>query len=122
MIRQLDGMPSNVLGFEASGKVRTEDYTAVLVPALEAAKATGDKLRIVFAFTGEFDGLEPGAVWQDLKAGIKDWNAWERVALVTDNRWMRDGVSMFAWAMPGEVKAFEAGERDAAVAWAAGTA
>ena len=39
----------------------------------------------MFAFSGEFDGLEAGAVWQDLKTGIKDWSAWERVALVTDN-------------------------------------
>ncbi len=119
MIRQLDGMPDGVLGFEATGKVGTDDYTGVLAPAFEAAKAAGDKLRVVFAFSGEFDGLEAGAVWQDLKTGIKDWSAWERVALVTDNRWLRDGVSMFAWAMPGEVRAFEADERDAAIAWAA---
>ena len=119
MIRQLDGMPDGVLGFEATGKVSTDDYTGVLAPAFESAKAAGDKLRVVFAFSGEFDGLEAGAVWQDLKTGIKDWSAWERVALVTDNRWLRDGVSMFAWAMPGEVRAFEADERDAAIAWAA---
>jgi hypothetical protein len=119
MIRELDGMPEGVLGFEATGKVSTADYTGVLAPALEAAKANGAKLRVVFAFSGEFGGLEAGAVWQDLKTGIKDWSAWERVALVTDNRWLRDGVSMFAWAMPGEVRAFEADERDAAIAWAA---
>jgi hypothetical protein len=76
-------------------------------------------IRIVLMFTGEFDGLEPGAVWQDLKTGIRDWSAWERIALVTDHAWMRDGLRMFAWAVPGEVKAYPVSERDDAVAWAA---
>ena len=43
MIRQLDGMPDGVLGFEATGKVSTDDYTGVLAPAFEAAKAAGSR-------------------------------------------------------------------------------
>ena len=53
-------MPAGVLGFEAAGKVGAEDYTEVLAPALELAKAEGGKLRVVFVFSGEFDGMEAG--------------------------------------------------------------
>lgn len=120
MIRQLDGMPDGVLGFEAGGKLTKSDYTDVLALAVESASAAG-KVRIVLVFSGSFDGMEAGAVWQDLKMGVHDWNAWERIALVTDHAWMRDGLKMFAWAVPGEVKAFENGERDAAIAWASAT-
>lgn len=70
-------------------------------------------------FTGECDGLESGAVRQDVKTG-RDWSAWERMALVTDHAWMRDGLWMFVWAVPGEVTAFRAGERQEAMAWGAG--
>ena len=82
MIRVLDDMPDGVLGFEATGKLTADDYTKVLAPALAAAAAGGAKIRVVLDFTGEFDGMEAGAVWQDLKTGIQDWHAWDRIALV----------------------------------------
>jgi hypothetical protein len=121
VIRVLDGTPDGVLGVEVAGKLRAEDYTKVLAPALAAATEDGRKIRIVLLFTDEFDGMEPGAAVQDLKMGIRDWSAWERIALVTDHDWMRDGLRIFAWAVPGEVKAFRASEWDEAVAWAAAT-
>jgi len=71
-------------------------------------------------FTGEFDGMEGGAVWQDMRMGVREWSAWERIALVTDHAWMRDGLSMFAWAVPGEVRAFPSDQRQTAVDWLAG--
>jgi hypothetical protein len=114
-------MPDGVLGVAAAGKLSAEDYTKVLAPALAAATRDGGKIRIVLLFTGEFEGMDPGAVWQDLKTGIRDWSVWERIALVTDHAWMRDGLRMFAWAVPGEVKAFRVSEKDDAVAWAAAT-
>ena len=120
MLRMIDGMPEGVLGFEATGNLTAQDYTQVLSPALAAATGDGDKIRIVLVFAGEFGGMEPGAVWQDFTMGIHDWNAWERIALVTDHAWMRDGLQMFAWAVPGEVKAYRVSEKDDAVAWAAG--
>jgi hypothetical protein len=114
MIRVLDGLPQDVLGFEASGRLTADDYAQVLAPALEVAAASG-KIRILLDFSGEFDGLEAGAVWQDLKMGVRDWNAWERIALVTDHAWMRDGLNLFSWAVPGEAKAFRPSDRAAAI-------
>jgi hypothetical protein len=116
MIRILDGLPANVLGFEANGKLTADDYTQVLAPAIEDAARVG-KIRILLDFSGDFDGMEAGAIWQDLKMGVHEWNAWERIALVTDHAWMRDGLHLFAWAVPGEAKAFRADDRAAAIQW-----
>jgi len=119
MIRVVDSGSPGVLEVEASGKLTAADYTDVLAPALDAAAKDGGKIRVVLVFGADFDGLEAGAVWQDLRMGVRDWSAWERIALVTDHTWMRDGLRMFAWAVPGEAKAFELAQRDDAVAWAA---
>jgi hypothetical protein len=121
VIRVIDQMPDGVIGVEAAGKLSAKDYTTVLAPVLAAATEGGGKIRIVLVFGDEFEGMEPGAVLQDVRTGIHDWTAWERIALVTDHGWMRDGLRMFAWAVPGEVKAFPMDERDTAVAWAAET-
>lgn len=121
MIRRLEDMPAGVLGFEATGRLTAEDYTDVLSPALDEVAKTpgGGGVRVLLVLGEEFRGPEPGAVWQDLKLGVRDWRAWERIALVTDHAWMRDALGLLAWAMPGEVKAFGTGEREQAVAWAA---
>lgn len=117
MITVMDGLPEGVLGFSASGTLTADDYTEVLAPALAAATAGGGRIRILLDFAGEFDGIAGAAVWQDLRMGVREWSAWERIALVTDHEWMRDGLTMFAWAVPGEVRAFPRAERDAAVDW-----
>lgn len=37
MIRLIDQLPDNVIGFEAVGEVRASDYDTVLDPAVDAA-------------------------------------------------------------------------------------
>jgi hypothetical protein len=120
VLTRLDDMPAGVLGFEATGELAVRDYTDVLVPALHDATDGGAKARIVMVFPEGFGGVQVGAVWQDLKMGIREWSAWERIALVTDTEWMRNGLRRFGWAIPGEVRDFPLSQRAEAVAWAAG--
>lgn len=49
--------------------------------------------------------------------GVQDWNAWERIVLVTDHKWMSDGLAMFAWAVPGQARAFSSSQHTAALHW-----
>ena len=70
MIRLLGDMPAGVLGLEAVDDVEEEDYTDVLIPAVEAAIAEHGKVRIVYVLGPEFDEYEGEAVWQDLKLGV----------------------------------------------------
>ena len=118
MIQELSDLPEGVIGFEASGKIRAEDYRDVVLPTLERAAATGE-VRFVMVMR-DFDGMSGGAVWQDLKVGIEHLRAWKRIALVTDIAWMRDLTSLFGWMTPGEVKTFALAEQDEAIAWVAG--
>ena len=118
MLSPLTDLPAGVVGFEASGKLEEKDYVDVLMPALQAAAAAGE-VRVVIVMP-KFEGLTPGAFWQDLKMGVDHWGKWKRIALVTDVDWMRQGVSWFGWMTPGEVKHFPIAERAEAIAWAAG--
>jgi len=118
MIQELSDLPEGVIGFEASGKIRAEDYRDVVLPALERAAATGE-VRFVMVMR-DFDGMSGGAVWQDLKVGIEHLRAWKRIAVVTDITWIRDLTSLFGWMTPGEVKTFRLAELPEATEWAAG--
>ena len=118
MIRELDGLPPGVIGFEAAGKLSAEDYRDVVLPALERAAATGE-VRFVVVIP-EFHGMSGGALWQDLKVGIEHLRAWKRIALVTDIDWMRHLTTVFGLMAPGEIRQFPLAQRAEAIAWAAG--
>ena len=118
MIKELSDMPSGVIGFEASGKMRAEDYRDVVLPALERAAAAGE-VRFVIVIP-DFDGMSGGALWQDLKVGVEHFWAWKRIALVTDIDWMKHMTSLFGWMTPGEVKIFSLAQQGEAIEWVAG--
>jgi SpoIIAA-like len=118
MITQLSDLPDGVIGFEASGKLRAEDYRDVLIPAVDRAGSTGS-IRLVLVIH-DFDGLSGGALWQDLKGGIEHLRSWKRIALVTDIEWMIHVTALFGWMTPGQVKVFPLPDQTAAATWAAG--
>lgn len=56
MIKELGDLPAGVIGFEASGTMRAEDYRDVILPALERASAAGEVMTTLFGW------MTPGQV------------------------------------------------------------
>jgi hypothetical protein len=120
MIQTMTNLPDNVIGFEAKGKVTANDYEQHIVPAVEAALAKTDKIRLLYHLGTDFDGFEAGAIWEDAKVGLGHLASWERIALVTDVDWIRMATKAFGFAMPGEVRVFSNAELATARDWLTG--
>jgi hypothetical protein len=118
MIRLMDDLPDNVIGFEAVGEVDAGDYKSTLDPAVDAALQSNDKLRLVYVLGDQFDGYTGGAMWEDTKLGIGHWGAWEKIALVTDKDWVDDAIKFMGWMVPGEIKVYPTVDVVAAKEWA----
>ncbi len=122
MIERIEDMPSETIGLRASGKLTREDYQQVLEPALKEGVESGE-LRLLFEMP-DFDGLEPGAMIDDLETGLRAWvrdhSAWKRFAFVTDVEWLAKTMRAFAWLAPGEVRVFGLAELEEAKHWIAG--
>ena len=118
MIKELRGLPPGVIGFEAAGTLKAEDYRDVILPALERAAASSE-VRFVIIIP-EFHGMSGGALWQDLNVSIEHLHAWKRIALVTDIEWMNLMTTLFGSMTPGEVRHFPLAQLNEAIAWAAG--
>jgi SpoIIAA-like len=119
MLETIPGLPENVLGFVAKGELTSDDYRRVLVPAVDDALERHEKLRLLYVLGEEFDGLDAGAAWEDLKVGFSHVTRWEKIALVTDRDWIRHSIDIFGYLMPGEVKGFTVADEPAARAWLA---
>ena len=117
MLEPLPDLPDGVLGFEAVGEVRADDYEQVLRPAIEAATEHG--IRLVYVLGDRFEAYSARAMWEDTKLGAGHLRGWERTALVSDHDWVRHLSSGFGWMMPGRFRAFSLAELPAAIEWVA---
>lgn len=117
MIKLIKGLPDDVIGVEAVGKVEADDYRDVLEPAVAKALQLHDKLRFLYVMGEAYDGFTPGAMWQDTKIGLGDRKAWERIAVVSDHRALDDSLKLFAWMLPAEVRTYTSDQLEDAKAW-----
>jgi hypothetical protein len=117
MIELMTDLPDNVVGFTASGEVSEDDYEDILIPAMEAKLAAYDKIRALYYFGPDFEEFDGDAMWEDAKVGLKHLTDFDKIAVVSDQKWIRRSIKAFGWLMPGEVNLYTGEELDAAKAW-----
>ena len=117
MIEKLTELPDNVLGFTAKGTVSAADYETVIMPAVEALHARQGKVRLLYHLSEEFSGLDPAAMGDDAKIGLKHLTDWEKVAVVSDVAWLRSAVKVLGFALPGDFRVFHDEEFAEAKRW-----
>jgi hypothetical protein len=120
MLKLIEDLPEGVVGVEARDKVTAEDYENVLVPAVEAARRAGDgKVRLLYVLGDDMPDYTTGAAWEDAKIGLGHLRSWERIAVVSDEDWLRRAIGGLGWLMPGEIRVFDMDDLDDAREWVA---
>src|SRR5713226_7753409 len=108
MIEIIDGLPDNVVGIIAKGRVTNSDCDKILKPAMESTLKRHDKVRLYYQIGCRF----PGAC-----LGKPQGRHRERVAIVTDVGWVRHTVNALRFLIPGEVRVFTSNEAYEGCAW-----
>jgi SpoIIAA-like len=121
MIENIEAFPDNVIALVAKGQVTKKDYQEVVIPRVESALKKHTRVRLYYELGSQFSGIDPGAMWEDLKVGVEHLTRWERVALVTDLDWIRHMVNAFRFIMPGQLRVFPTAQAAEARAWILGT-
>ncbi len=117
MIETIDDLPEGTLGFQFRGKITADDYNLVLTPALDRALEEHDRIKALACLGDDFQGFSLGAAWEDTKEGLRHWDGFERLAVVTDVAWMRHGLPAIAVALPYPVRVFGTAEPKEARRW-----
>ncbi len=55
-------------------------FPAVAQSFQDAATASGNKIRLLYHVTSDFEKYEIGAMWDDAKVGLQHLTSWQRVA------------------------------------------
>ena len=117
MVKVINNIGQNLIGFELSGVVTGEDYEKTLIPAIKEKLQSTNKVRVLYHVTKDFDSYEFKAMFDDAKAGLEFFSNWEKIAVVSDVEWIVNGVKIFAFTVPSKVKTFHNSELEEAKDW-----
>ena len=117
MLKILEGLPNNVLGVSAEGKITGTDYETVLIPAIEEKLKTNKKVRMIYQLGNKFTGFELSAMLDDAKMGMKHLSVWDRIALVSDHEMINTFAKFFGHMLSCELRIFKNTEMAEAKKW-----
>ena len=119
MLRPISDMPSGTIGFEAIGEVEDEDWEDQVEPVLRREMADGRKIRLLYLLGPEAREVEGEAMTADTGFRTRYATSFDRVAVVSDESWMRPAMRGLSFMLPGKARAFPVAELEAAKAWLA---
>jgi hypothetical protein len=119
MLRRMAEMPAGTLGFEAVGEVEDDDWEDAVEPVLRREIANGGKVRLLYLIGADARDVEADAMKADTGFRARHANAFERVAVVSDEAWMKPAVRALSFLMPGKARAFAVSDLAAAKSWLA---
>src|SRR5262245_7094607 len=113
MLELIEGLPKNVVGIVATGRVTLQDCQDVLMPAIKKSLKRHDKIRLYYELSSRF----PGSAWDDLDLGLEHASCCERVAIVTDIGWVRLTVKAVRFLIPSKIRVFPTIQAEEGRAW-----
>jgi hypothetical protein len=119
MLRPMNDMPTGTIGFEAVGEADDDDWEDVVEPVLRAEIAAGRKGRLLYLFGLRADDIEGDAMKADTGFRARHAKEFERVAVVTDESWIKPALRALSFLMPGAARGFAVHDLPAAKTWLA---
>ena len=119
MLRQIGEMPPGTIGFEAVGEVEDDDWEDAVEPVLRAEMSAGRKIRLLYLLGAEAREVEGEAMGADAGFRARYATKFDRVAVVSDEDWIRPAMKALSFLLPGKAKAFPVHELAEAKGWVA---
>ncbi len=117
MIESMSDLPDHVLGFKALGRLSGQDCETTIIPSVLVMTMRLKHVRMLYQLAPEFEGFEAKAMLDDAMLGVSRYTAWDRVAVVTDEAWVRVGVRTLHFAMHRQFRLFHVAELSDAKFW-----
>lgn len=108
----------SVVWLEVSGRLTRDAYRA-WVKEMEPRLEDGPPVSFLVELK-ELEGAEPGAVWEDLKFGLRHFKQMKRVAVLADRAWIARSTRLAALLSPVEIRVFPTEEELEAWEWVTG--
>jgi len=117
MIELIENLPAATVGFHCSGLVSDTDMQSIVVPTIETNLVESGRVKALIVFDNSFERLTVGASWDDAYLGLRHWDGFERIAIVTDQPLMHHGMQAMGLILPCPTRVFSLSKLDDARRW-----
>lgn len=117
MLKQMSDMPVGTIGFEAIGKVDGNAFEHVVEPVLRREIAAARPIRLLYLLGVGLREYEGDALAEEMTFAARHPTAYERVAVVSDEDWLRPALRVLSVLVPGQLRAFPVARLAAARDW-----
>jgi SpoIIAA-like len=117
MLRRMTDMPVGTIGFEALGEVEDDDWEETVEPVLRQEIAEEREVRLLYLIGAGARELEGDAMRADAGFRVRHATSYERVAVVSDEDWMRPALRALSFLLPGKARSFRVRDLEEAKAW-----
>lgn len=118
MITVIENLPSNMVGFKASGEINQDDFTNTVMPRVKESIERNGTLNYMLVLNTDLKNFSAGAWLKDALMGIRHLFKWNRAAIVTDTGSVINFTKVFSAFMPGEFRGFRHNDLQKAISWA----
>ncbi len=119
MLRRMTDMPGGTIGFEAVGEVEDDDWKETVEPVLRQEIAEGRNVRLLYLIGAGAREVEGDAMSADTGFRVRHATSYERVAVVSDEDWVRPALRALSFLLPGKARGFRVRDLVEAKAWLA---
>lgn len=120
MVELLTGFPPHVAAYRASGIVHKEEYEQVVMARVDEVAAKYGKINFLVLLQTDVGNYSFGAFIDYLKVSFEHFSKWNRMAIVTDQNWVRKAYEVLSLLVHGEIRGYELKEFEEAKQWVSG--
>jgi hypothetical protein len=117
VLRPMTDVPVGTIGFEAVGEVDDDDWEEAVEPVLRREIADGRKVRLLYVLGPAARDVEGDAIKAGSEFRARHASSFDRLAVVSDEDWIRPALRALSFLMPGKSKGFRVNEIDDAKTW-----
>jgi hypothetical protein len=117
MVELLSDFPPHVAAYRAVGAVGKEEYERVVMRRIDEVAVQYGKINFLVKLETDMNNYSPVAFLDYLKVSFEHFRKWNRMAIVTDERWVRIAYDTLSYLVPGEIKSYALDDYEAAKKW-----
>ncbi|WP_207532503.1 STAS/SEC14 domain-containing protein [Desertivirga arenae] len=120
MVELLEDFPEHVVAYKASGAISKEEYTEIIMQRVNEVAEEFGMINFIVRLETDMDNYSIGAFFNYVKISFQHFSKWKRMAIVSDERWLRMAYETLSLLVPGVIKTYPLGRFKEAKTWVSG--
>ena len=96
MVELLKDFPPHVVAYKATGEINKEEYEKQVMASVDEVAATYGSINFLVLLETNLKDYSAATFMQYLKVSFEQFTKWNRMAIVTDERWVRKAYDMLS--------------------------